>query len=202
MKGIFKRFEPVENVPQEIFEGKEWREEEHRLSHQKQPKMKPTGEQSTTFFLYILEATRALACALIHESWWHVFPSARLGGRGEQPLLQICDTWENRDTQGLGSSAAAITHPAEGLGSKNKASLKTTNQALSLWWPESIMVKIRTFPIWEEDLDFCECFKIWVLITGFRREISQRNNNREQIFRKGRGDTHHQNCILHAGSCS
>lgn len=50
------------------------------------------------------------------------------GGGGEQPLHQICDTWENRHKQGLGSSAAAITHPAVGLWSKNMETFKNHKQ--------------------------------------------------------------------------
>lgn len=41
------------------------------------------------------------------------------GRREEQPLHQICEPWENWDKQGLGSSAAATTHPDGGLWSKN-----------------------------------------------------------------------------------
>jgi len=36
------------------------------------------------------------------------------------------------------------------------------------------MVKIRAVSIREEDLDFYECTKFWLLVTGCRREISPR----------------------------
>lgn len=78
-----------------------------------------------------------------HELW-HVLSSMRAdgtcshlqdleGGRREQLLHQICDTWENRDTQGLGSSAAAITHPAGGLWSTNMESFKNHKPGFVTW---------------------------------------------------------------------
>lgn len=65
MKGTFRCFEPVKNVPQETSTGEEQREE-YRLPHQKQHKTKPASEQCTTFFSYILRPTTACVCLLIH----------------------------------------------------------------------------------------------------------------------------------------
>lgn len=143
-----------------------------------------TAREQGTFFLYILETTRALACVLAWKLMAHV-PICKTWREGEESSCYTRFVTPGRT--GINRAWGALQ--LEGYEVKILKALKTTNQALSLLWSKSITVKIRTFPIWEEDLDFCECFKIWVLITGCRREISQRNNHREQIFRKWRGDT-------------
>lgn len=122
------------------------------------------------------------------------------GRRGEQPLHRIFDPWESRNKQGLGSSAAAITHSHGGLWSKNMTSFKSHK-------PGFVTLMIWKYHGKNQDLSHLGrgSWFLWVLQDlGVDYRLQKGNISKEQpqgVDLQKWERWHHQNCFLHTGSC-